>query len=350
MKRQGYLFEQICDYGNLYKSYRRAFRGSGKTPETCRFCFHLETELLRLKKEIEGETYQPAPYRYFEIYDPKTRLISVAHFRDRVVHHAVVGALEPLFEPCFIYDSYATRKNKGSHKAILRAQQYLKRYPFYLKMDVDKYFDHIDHRILLELIARKVKDQRFMSLVERIVVNSDISRGQAQGRGLPIGNLTSQFFANVYLDALDHYLKDEFREKAYVRYMDDMVIFSDSRDHLQTVLRNVESFLKERLALRLKPKATLINTRLHGLSFLGYRVFPGLLRVKRENLRRVARRLTARIAAYKRGEIKEEKLAQSAQSWFAFVGFADSLALRRIWAANMESLFSGQALQRAPTG
>jgi len=247
MKRQGHLFEQVADYHNLYEAFRRAFRGSGKTIDACRFNFHLEHELLLLKKEIEDSSYTPAPYRYFKISDPKERTISVAHFRDRVVHHAVVGALEPLFEPSFIYDSYATRKDKGTYKAVLRAQMYLKRYSYYLKMDV-------------------------------------------------------------------------------------------------------ESYLSEQLELRLKEKATFMNTGQHGLSFLGYRVFPGLIRIRGENLRRVMRRMASRVDDYGQGKISEEKFAESLQSWFAFAGFADSLTLRKMLSQKIEKLFSGQALQEAPTG
>jgi len=335
MKRHGYLFGKVCDYFHLYHAFLRAFRGSGKTDEACRFCFHLENELLLLKDAIKEGTYEPATYRYFKIYDPKERVISVASFRDRVVHHAVVGILEPLFEPAFIYDSYATRKGKGSHRAVIRAQTFLKKHPYYLKMDIDKYFDSIDHQILLNLIHRKVKDNSVLTLLMRIIKNSDISRGLAQGKGLPIGNLTSQFFANVYLNPLDHFLKDTLGEKAYVRYMDDMVIFSDSRDHLKIVLKKIDDFLTDHLKLKLKERATLINTGLHGLPFLGYRVFPNLIRVKRENLKRIGKRLLKRLDKCHSGVITEEELAMSVRSWFEFVGFADSLSLRQASLAPM---------------
>jgi retron-type reverse transcriptase len=338
MKRHGHLFEALCDYAHLYRSFLKAFCGSGKTAEASRFCFHLETELLLLRKEITEETYRPAPYRYFTIYDPKERIISVARFRDRVAHHAVVGVLEPLFDSSFIHDSYATRKGKGSHRAVRRAQDFLIRYPFYLKIDVDKYFDNIDHRILLRLIGKKVKDSRFLCLLERVIMNSDISRGLMEGKGLPIGNLTSQFFANVYLNSLDHYIKDALGEKGYVRYMDDMVFFSDSRDHLKRVLKDVEGYLADHLRLRLKDRATIVNSRLHGLPFLGYRVFPDLIRVKRENLQRVKKKLSKRQTEFENGSISEEELSMSVRSWFEYIGFADSLSFRQSFMAPMAAL------------
>jgi retron-type reverse transcriptase len=344
MKRYGYLFEQVCDFSSLGRACRRAFAGSGSTEEACRFNFHLEKELLSLKKELNEETYLPAPYRYFKVSDPKERIISVASFRDRVVHHAVVAALEPIFERTFIFDSYATRKGKGSHRAVRRAQAFLQQHGWYLKLDVEKYFDSIDHGILMELIARKVKDARLLRLLERIIHNSDVSRGLEEGKGLPIGNLTSQFFANVYLNALDHHVKDKRGEKAYIRYMDDMVVFADSRDQLRETLKDIEEYIAENLKLRIKERATCINTRLHGLPFLGYRIFPKVIRVKRENLKRVKARLAGRIAEYGRGEISEAELAMSARSWFEFVGFADSLALRQSFLGPLAALPEGDML------
>ena len=338
MKRYGNLFGKVCDYSVLHSAFKRAFRGSGRTDEACRFCFHLEKELLLLKEEIVEGSYKPAPYRYFRIYDPKERVISVAGFRDRVVHHAIVGILEPIFEPVFIYDSYATRKGKGSHRAVSRAQSFLKKHTYYLKMDIDKYFDNIDHQILLDLIQRKIKDKSVLELMERIIKNSDISRGLAAGKGLPIGNLTSQFFANVYLNPLDHFLKDIIGERAYIRYMDDMIVFSDSREHLKIALKKIDEFLTDNLKLKLKERATIINAGLHGLPFLGHRVFPNLIRVKKENLKRVGKRLLKRLDEYHSGAITEGELAMSVRSWFEFVGFADSLSFRQAYLAPMSEI------------
>lgn len=152
----------------------------------------------------------------------------MAPFRDRVVHHALVGALEPIYERCFINDSYATRKGKGTHRAVRRAQAFMRKTQGYLKTDVEKYFDRIDHAILQGIIERKIKDRNLLKLIGLIIANSDRSRGLAKGKGLPIGNLTSHFLANVYLDPLDHFLKDGLGLRYYVRYMDDMVFFSYS--------------------------------------------------------------------------------------------------------------------------
>jgi len=329
VKRIGYLSEELCSFQNLHKAFRRAFGASGRHQEACEFHFHLEKELLRLKEELEDNTYQPSPYRYFEISDPKKRTISVAPFRDRIVHHALVGILEPVFEKRFIYDSYATRKEKGTHKAIRRAQEFMKKNYFFLKTDVAKYFDSISHDILMELLRTKIKDENVLILAERIIRNSDTSREIQEGVGLPIGNLTSQFFANVYLDPQDHYMKDKLGVKYYIRYMDDMVMFSDSRNELKSLLKQMRFFLRDRLKLVLKERVTQINTRLHGLPFLGFRVFPNLLRIRQENFRRLKGRMRQREKEFENGLISEETFVMSVRSMFEHIGFADSLNLRR---------------------
>ncbi len=334
MKRYGYLFEKITAFENLHQSFKKAYKGSGRTYDACKFCFNLEKELPELKKELENGTYQPARYRFFRISDPKERVISVAQFRDRVVHHALVSVLENIFDRCFIYDSYATRKEKGTHRAVERSQEFLKKNRYYLKTDVEKYFDSIDHDILLNIISRKIKDEKVIKLTEKIIRNNDISKGVADGKGLPVGNLTSQFFANVYLNPLDHFIKDESGIKYYIRYMDDMAVFSDSRDILKNILKNMENFLIQHLNLKLKPEATYLNNRLHGLPFLGLRIFPNLKRIKKENLKRIKNRLNQRKIEFEYGLITEEYFVRSVRSMFEHIGFADTYRLRTSFLAD----------------
>jgi retron-type reverse transcriptase len=329
MKRQGYLFEDICSYSNLLAAFNKALKGSGKTYESCQFHFHLESELFQLREELMSGTYSPSRYRYFKICDPKERIISVAAFRDRVVHHAVVKALESIFERSFIYDSYATRTGKGTHRAVLRAQSCLRSNQFYLKIDIEKYFDSINHTILLKLVERKIKDPQVNTLIRDIVRNSDLSRGLEIRKGLPIGNLTSQFFANVYLDPFDHFIKDELGVKHYIRYMDDMVFFSMDRESLNTIGKEAERFLSSRLRLSLKKNVTMINTRFHGLPFLGFRIFPHFLRVRSGNLKRTVRKMKSKTDEYYRGTIDETRFVMSLQSIVGHLAFADSMQLRR---------------------
>lgn len=324
MKRHGYFFPQLCDFGHLLAAFRRALRGSGHSHEAQRFFFELEPQLLALQRGLQDGSYQPQPYRYFRIRDPKARIISVAPFVDRVVHHAIVALLEPIYEPAFIHDSYATRKGKGQHQAILQAQRFLQRERWFLKADVDQYFASIEHDRLMALLARKVKDRRFLALTERMIRN-----GGEDGRGLPIGNLTSQFFANVYLNPLDHFVKEELRVRGYLRYMDDFVLFAEDKAALKAHRKAIETFLAEKLALRLKPSATLLNQACHGLSYLGARIFRDTIRIHPANLRRSREKLRQQQKAYGRGRMSEERYLACLQSRWAYLSWFDSEGLRR---------------------
>jgi len=219
---------------NLLKAADKAQRGKRFRADVARFHYNLERELWQLHGELVAKTYTPGTYHSFVIHEPKPRLISAAPYRDRVVHHALTGTLEPIFERTFVFDSYACRKFKGTHAAVARAQHYARRFPYVLKADIRKFFPSIDHQILKTLVARKIKDPDVLWLVGTIIDGSnpqepvtmwfpgdDLLTPSERRRGLPIGNQTSQFFANAYLDPLDHFLKDESGVKGYVRYVDD---------------------------------------------------------------------------------------------------------------------------------
>lgn len=314
MKRIGNLFDQFCAFSNLLAAAKRARRGTRLNGETAGFMVRLEYELLRLQEELHTLSYQPRPYRYFEIFDPKHRTISVAAFRDRVVHHALVAVLEPVFERIFIPDSYATRKEKGTLRAVSRAQQLIRHNRWFLKSDIEHYFDSIDHDILLGLLQHKIKDKRLLEIAERIIRNGGLA-----GKGLPIGNLTSQFFANVYLHPLDYFVQYELGFRAYIRYMDDFVLFHAEKERLKTVRPLIENFLNHRLRLRLKPSATYLNSASNGLSFLGLRIFPGMIRIRPENGRRMMRRWRLKEHDWLAGRLEETALLASANSYTAFL-------------------------------
>ncbi len=309
MKRINNLFNSITSYENLLIASRLAMKGSGKTAATCKYFYHWETEILQLQTELLNGIYRPGSYRYFIIYDPKERVIAVAPFRDRVVHHAVVRILTPIYERVFIHDSYATRPCKGTHAAIKRAQKFIRQWPWYLKADIEKYFNNVDHEILLGIIERKIKDRQLLKLLDRIIRNTPTS-----GIGIPIGNLTSQFLANVYLDPLDHKIKDQIGVKGYLRYMDDFVLFGYSKKELLDLKCSVDHFLSERLRLCLKSNSTWLNRSSHGLSFLGMRIFPRFIRVKPENRKRSLKRMSNIVKKWEIGEIEEERMAKSLAS------------------------------------
>jgi retron-type reverse transcriptase len=220
--------------------------------------------------------------------------------------------LNTLYEPLFIAHSYATRKNKGTHAAVRAAQSMLRCNAWYLKADIRKYFDSIDHPTMLQLIAKKVKDNEFLEIVSRIIENEPGSQG------LPIGNLTSQFLANVYLHELDIYVLHTLKPCAYIRYMDDFVLFDKDPQQLQADLYHIESFLQNTLLLQLKAKATRLNQAQHGLGYLGTRIFRGTIRIGSQNLRRCLRRLRYRYYQWQRGFIQEEKFLAAANSIVAY--------------------------------
>ncbi|MEM6767486.1 MAG: reverse transcriptase/maturase family protein [Bacteroidota bacterium] len=326
MKRKGEVFDTVCSFPHLLASFQKARKGATKTRELYAFHFDLEYRLLRLAEALQKGTYQPAPYRYFMIRDPKRRQIAVAPFVDRVVHHAVVGILEPIFDPTFIYDSYATRKEKGTHAALLRARHFLRRNRWFFKADIEQYFASIHHDTLLQLIERKIKDKRLLCLIEKIIRN-----GGENGCGLPIGNLTSQFFANVYLNPFDHFVKEELRIKGYLRYMDDFVLFSVDKEELKQHKNTIQDWLEEYLQLKLKPNSSYLNQRVNGLSFLGARIFTEYIRIHPINLKRSKRSLLAKKKAYQEGKLSQEKWVASLESRWAHLSWFDSLNVRRKW-------------------
>ena len=326
MQRIGNLFPAFCSFQNLLLAWRKTRRGSGRTLDAALFFQDLEKELLALRAALASGDWQPQPFRFFDIFDPKHRTIAVSHFRDRVVHHALVNVLEPIFEKTFIADSFATRHGKGVHAAVFRAQHFLGSHAFFLKTDVEKFFDSVSHDHLLNILARKIKDRRLLRVCEQI-----IRHGQVGGpSGLPIGNRTSQFFANVYLDPLDHFLKDRCGVHGYVRYMDDFVLFENDRKRLLMLQTATEDFLGDKLQLRLKPTATFLNRPQNGLPFLGRRIFPGIIRLRTENLRRITRRIELREQALLSGDLDEAAFLHSMNSYWAMLSFYPELAgLRR---------------------
>ncbi len=215
------LYSQVYSFENLWLAYRKARRGKRKKASVADFEYGLEDELLQLQAELESETWQPGPYRSFYIHEPKRRLISAAPFRDRVVHHTLCNVIEPLWERRFIFDSYANRRGKGTHRAIVRCSQFAHRYRYVLQCDVRQFFPSIDHEILLATLVRVIQDEKVLNLAERIICSGagvlsevyamqwfpgDDLLAQLRPRGLPIGNLTSQFWANVYLNSFDHFV------------------------------------------------------------------------------------------------------------------------------------------------
>lgn len=326
MRSHGGLFERIVDPATLAGAMAEAARGKRDRGGVARFLAHAEMELDGLRQELLGGTYRPRPFVQFGILDPKPRTISCADFRDRVVHHAVCAVVAPCIERRLIADNYACRVGKGSHRALLRAREFARCHRWFLKTDIRRYYDSIDHGILLAKLSRLCREERLFRLFE-IIVRQPLP-GQMPGKGLPIGSLTSQWFANLYLDEADHWLKEVRRVPGYIRYMDDLACWSDSKDELFALAADLEALVAERLGVHLKQERTSVGPCAEGMPFLGWRVYPGLLRQQGDRLRLRRRKLREREAQFRRGEISAERLQDCVRSLNGprvFLGFGEPL-------------------------
>lgn len=329
MKRTGHVWEEIVSFSNLLRAARRAARGKGDRRAVARYLERVELEVLALGRDLEAGTYRPGEPIRFKIHDPKERVITAAPFRDRVVHHAFLGPLEGVLERRMRPESFACRRGKGTHAALRQARRLLRRHGYFLKLDIERCFESIRHSVVMETLERTLKDARALELARVILGGPE--HGPPGEIGLPIGSLTSQWFANLVLDRLDHFVTEELRSGSYVRYMDDFVLFGQDKTELRSKLELVREFVETRLQLRLKERATLLAPASEGLPFLGFRLYRGLIRVRPENLRRSRARLRARERAHARGELGEEELSRSVRSVVAHLATANTLSLRRRW-------------------
>ncbi len=331
MKTFNTLYGLIISPANLLLSWERFKKGKRKKADVALFEYRLEQNLLELYRELKNGTYRHKPYYSFYISDPKVRHIHKATVRDRVVHHALFKMLNPLFEPTFINDSFSCRIGKGNHLGMKRLEvmtrEVSKNYtrPCYvLKCDIKKFFDSVDHEILLELLFRKIADPDVRWLLQETVASFSMSESLFEQKGLPIGNLTSQLFANVYMNEFDQFMKHKMKLRYYARYTDDFVIVADSSEYLQTLLSDIKQFLDIQLKLQLHPNKVSIRTLESGIDFLGYVIRPHHRLVRTKTKRRMERKFTAKVRAYKASEIEEEQLNASLQSFLGVLSHANS--------------------------
>jgi retron-type reverse transcriptase len=336
------MFDRLTSWGNLLLAYRKASRGKRGQPNVAAFEYRLEDHLVTLGKELRERAYRPRPYTSFFIHEPKRRLISAADFRDRVVHHALCNLIEPIFESTFIAHSYANRKDKGTHRALDRCQKLARRHSHCLQVDVRQFFPSIDHAILRDLLARKLADPGVLWLIDRILASGEGVLSEIyemvyfpgddlfavnRPRGLPIGNLTSQFWGNVYLNPLDHFIQRELRCRGYVRYVDDLVLFADDKRTLGMWKKAIEHRLA-RYRLTIHPGAH-PQPVTEGISFLGFVVFPHRRRLKRRKGVHFQRRLQELVRQFENGEHPAQTLAAAIQGWNNHARYANTVALRR---------------------
>jgi RNA-directed DNA polymerase len=338
------LYPLIYDLDNLWLAWRRARRGGKrKWPTVAAFEVDLEQNLWALHEELKDRAYRPGPYRHFTIREPKPRRISAAPFRDRVVHHAMMQVTWPIHEARMIEDSYACRIGKGTHCAIDRCQHFCRAHPYVLQCDVVQFFPAADHAVLRRQLARHIACDDTLWLVDHILESGvgvlddhydmvyfagDDLLAAGRPRGLPIGNLTSQNWGNVYLDDLDQFAKHELRCRAYLRYCDDFLLFADDKATLWRWRSEIADKLAE-LRLTLHQERAQVYPVKAGIPWLGFRVFPTHRRLKRRNVKCFARRLRALRDAYRGGEIGLDKVQESVRAWIAHAAHGDTYRLRQ---------------------
>lgn len=331
-------------------AYAAAARGKRGRSAAAAFEYRLADNLLHIQTELVERTYRPGAYVSFYIHDPKTRLISAAPFRDRVVHHALCNVIEPIFERSFVFDSYANRVGKGTHAAIDRAQSFARRYRYVLQCDVEQFFPAIDHALLRETLARKIDDANTLWLIDQILASGvgvladeygmryfpcDDLFAANRPRGLPIGNLTSQFWANCFLNPFDHFVKRELRCPGYVRYVDDVLLFGDDAREMQ----QWRDAIVQRLArLRLTIHAGAhVRPVSEGLPFLGFVIYPDHRRLKRRKVIAYHRALRQLI-----GQAQPDRVVASLQGWINHARYGDTWRLRRSVIKHIPAISGGR--------
>lgn len=323
MKRAKGLFQQVGELDNLYFAFWKASKGKRYSQEVLSFQVRLEENLLRIQASILNEKVEVGDYRYFKVYEPKERQICASAFKEQVLHHALMNICHNDFERRLIFDSYASRKGKGTYAALERAKVFTHQYPWFLKLDVRKFFESIEHTVLKQQLARIFKEPAILKIFFQIIDSYEAS----PNRGLPIGNLTSQYFANHFLSDLDHYIKEELGIKAYVRYMDDMVLWHNDKTVLKSTFERIRGFVEQKLLCNLKPE--LLNRTKLGLPFLGYRIFPHYIILLQKSKLRFIKKVFHTDTNYHNGNWHEAACQKHFSPLIAFIEHADTKVFQR---------------------
>ena len=340
------LWKELCSYGNLYLAYKKARKHKTTKHYVTDFEKALKDNILLLRFELLLHCYQPKPLVNFIIRDPKTRKISKSDFRDRVVHHALCNIIEPIFEKGFIYDSFANRIGKGALKALQRFDYFKRKVsrnntmPCYvLKADIKKYFETVNHNVLIDTIKKKIKDNRIIWLIKKILNN--YSGGDAK-KGMPLGNLTSQFFANVYLNEFDNFVKHKLKSKYYIRYVDDFVILHNCKNKLDEYKQNINQFLMEHLRIEIHADKSKIIRLKDRINFLGFGVFYYHKLLKKSNIRKMNTKFKILKEKYDKSFVDYDKIYGFFEGWFAYVKHANTYKQRKHIIGEIEKSFPNE--------
>jgi len=358
------MYKKLCSYDNLLFAFKRARKGKTKKRYIKRFESNLRENLLKLNNELSSRTYKPCLMKTFILRDPKTRKISKSAFRDRVVHHAICNLIVPLFEKSFIYDSHANQIGKGTHKALKRFDLFKRKVSknntkncFVLKADIKHYFKNVDHKILLSILKRKISDERVLELIKKILENKalgeasfssieDLNKTYVKQEGMPLGNLTSQFFANVYLNELDQFVKHKLKVKYYIRYVDDFVLLHNSKRQLEIWEKEINKFLSSKLNLELHPdKSKIINLK-KGIGFLGFRIFYNHRLLRKSNMKNFERKLNKMKFLFKQELINRKKIIDSFEGWLAYSSHANTFKYRKYIVRLINNFFNFKKMKK----
>lgn len=321
------LYPRIISAENLFAAWEVFKRGKRNKPDVAEFEQKVEQHIFQLRRDLRDKTYRHGPYYGFWVHDPKRRHIHKAIVRDRVLHHAIFRIINTIFEETFISTSFSCRIGKGTHKGVKSVSGMLRAESkndtnecWVLKCDVRKFFDSVDHSILLGILKRRVKDVDAFDLLKKVVESYSTN----EGKGIPIGNLTSQMFANIYMGELDHFVKHSLRVKRYARYTDDFVVVSHGKAYLESLLPPIRGFLGEELKLELHPKKVTIRKFRQGADFLGYVVLPHNIAVRTRTKKRMFRKMTERATAYQNGLISKSAFEGTVSSYLGVLSHADA--------------------------
>lgn len=325
-------FEKIISIDNLLEAWREFEKGKRNRKDVQEFSLHLMDNILSLHNDLLNHTYKHSGYQAFKINDPKPRDIHKAEVRDRLLHHAIYKILYPFFDKTFINDSYSCRLNKGTHKAVDRFNYFVRKVSnnnncecWILKSDIRKFFASIDHRILLNILAEYIPDQNILWLLGKIV----FSFNTKSGVGLPLGNLTSQLFVNIYMNKFDQFIRHKLKVKKYIRYADDFVIIDSNLEYLKNIVNLTGHFLNTKLSLELHPQKTEIRKFRQGIDFLGYVVFPYYRILRTKTKKRMFRKIKENKARLNQGLITKESFNQSLQSYYGLLKHCRGYKLKR---------------------
>ena len=323
MKRKGQIYQTLISIENLQLAFYKAQRGKSAKKDVIEFRENLSSNLLLLRQELIDGTLRIGDYHHFTVFEPKKRDICVVPFKERILHHAIMNVCNDRFEQYQIDQSYACRIGKGVDLAIQQAQIYARRFAWYLKLDVRKYFDSVNHEIAIQILERLIKDKQVLDLFRRILESYQTT----EGCGIPIGNLTSQHVGNIYLSTLDHYIKEDLRAGGHVRYMDDFIVFAQTKQKIKEYLVKIEVFLKEKLKLTLHEP--LINRSCFGMPFLGYRVFPDRFRLSQKSKKRFRKKFKKANKLLEKGIWTQVEYVRHVEPLFAFVFRAQTTGFRK---------------------